>query len=85
MAYKRIPHVDLPPYGHFVGGFFATFLASKYPEGTRYLFAGFFAYELVQFYCLHDKAWKDIGEFVIGLFAGAISRYLLDLLGFPWL
>jgi len=78
---ERIGPPALPAVAHFLGGLLASFVSEALPLAALFVFAGFFIYEIIEFVNLHDSAWKDIREFVVGLALGAAARYLLGLLG----
>jgi cytochrome b subunit of formate dehydrogenase len=58
--------------GHFVGGGVALLLSAISPFASILLFAGFMIYELNEDYHITDQAFKDILEFLLGMYMAAI-------------
>ena len=75
----KIPE-KLFPAAHYFGGIISTFLSTKYPVASIFLFLGFFIYEVIEFVQFKDMAWKDVKEFVIGLCAGIFLRVATDFI-----
>lgn len=61
---------------HFAGGFLAALAARVEPVLAVVATALFVIYELDQDWHLHDKAYKDIREYMVGFFA-ALAAMLL--------
>ena len=75
MGFKisNIPKIDLPPIAHYLGGILVPVLVLFNLAILGVLiFLAFMIYEIIEFIALHDKAWKDIREFVEGLVLGSI-------------
>lgn len=60
--------------GHAIGGLLAALLLGllKKPKLAIVLIAMFILYEVIEYLQIRDTLWRDIGDYVVGLYAGAL-------------
>ena len=62
--------------GHYLGGFLACLLGKDVPVISILLTLLFIIYELDEDWWLNDKAFRDIREYLIGMFIGGMLLLL---------
>ena len=72
--------MDLTDVAHVIGGVLTAVASYVNPTLAIMLFASFIIYELDEGWRLSDAAYKDILEYMIGLYAGFITQSLTPLL-----
>ena len=61
---------DITDVMHVLGGILTSAASFKSPLLSTFMFASFIAYELSEYYRLNDQVYKDILEYMVGLYAG---------------
>jgi len=63
---------------HFLAGLITGVASTFNPVLSVITFMGFIIYEVIEAVDEKDKAWRDIMEYMVGLYASAIFLFLLS-------
>jgi len=59
---------------HVLAGSVTMHFAFSHPLVSVLMFAIFVVYQLQEFHQIHDKAFRDIQQYAVGMYAYAIAR-----------
>jgi len=64
---------------HFLAGLITGITSMFNPALSDIIFVGFIVYEAIEAVYKKDKAWKDIMEYMVGLYASAVWIVILNI------